>query len=90
MTDGLDRISDARAAKQYAAFKGFYIHCFIYVLVCLLLVLINVLSAKPMWAQWPIIGWGIGVAFHAYGAFVKTPKELAKWESQQLARAKKA
>jgi 2TM domain len=79
-----DKISEARAAKQYAAIRGFYIHCFIFVLVSLLLVLINVLSGDKMWAHWAIGGWGIGVLAHAYGAFVKTPKSLADWEAKAL------
>ena len=88
MTDRLDRISEARAAKQYEKIKGFYIHCFIYVFVCLLLVLVNVLKATEMWAQWPILGWGAGVAYHAYCAFITTPKNLAKWEATQLEEAR--
>jgi 2TM domain len=85
----LDDISNERAAKQYAAIRGFYIHCFVYVLVSLLLVLLNVLGSGPMWAHWPILGWGIGILAHAYGAFVATPKRLAAWEVAALARAKR-
>ena len=84
----LDKIAESRAAKQYGAIRGFYIHCFVYVVVSLFLVLINVLSAGTMWAQWPILGWGIGILGHAYGAFVATPKRLAKWEAKALAKAK--
>ena len=57
-------------------------------MVSLFLVLINVLTGGTMWAQWPIMGWGIGILGHAYGAFVATPKRLAKWEAQALAQAK--
>ena len=84
----LDKISEARAAKQYAAIRGFYIHCFVYVLVGLFLVLINVLSGDKMWVHWAIGGWGIGILAHAYGAFVATPKRLATWEADALSRAK--
>lgn len=88
MLEKLDRIAEARAAKQYKAISGFYIHCFVYVIVGLLLVLINVLTGGDMWAQWPIIGWGIGVLGHAYGAFVIAPKRLASWEAKKIAQAK--
>ena len=88
MLEKLDRIAEARAAKQYKAIRGFYIHCFVYVIVGLLLVLINVLTGDKMWAQWPIIGWGIGVLGHAYGAFVIAPKRLAAWEANKIAQAK--
>ena len=85
----LDKISNARAAKQYHAIRGFYIHCFVYVLVSLLLVLINVLTGGKMWAQWAIGGWGIGVLAHAYGAFVATPRRLAAWEAKALLESSK-
>ncbi len=88
MIEKLDKIAEARAAKQYKAIRGFYIHCFVYVLVGLLLVLVNVLTGGKMWAQWPIIGWGIGIAAHAYAAFVASPKHLAAWEAQAIERAK--
>lgn len=81
-----DKIADARAAKQYAAIRGFYIHCFVYVLVSLLLVLINVLTGGNMWAHWAIGGWGIGVLAHAYSAFVRTPRYLAEWEAEAIKR----
>ena len=88
MLEKLDKIAETRADKQYQAFRGFYIHCFVYVLVGLLLVLVNVLTGGKMWAQWPIIGWGIGILFHAYAAFVASPRKLAVWEAQAIARAK--
>ena len=87
MTDHLDKIAEARAAKQYGAIRGFYIHCFVYVVVSLFLVLINVLVGEKMWAQWAIGGWGIGILAHAYAAFIATPKRLAAWEADALMRA---
>ncbi|MEQ1576392.1 MAG: 2TM domain-containing protein [Hyphomicrobium sp.] len=88
MLEKLDKIAEARAAKQFSAIRGFYIHCFVFVLVSLGLVLINVLTAGKMWAHWAIAGWGLGVIGHAYGAFVATPKRLAAWEAKALEQAK--
>lgn len=90
MPDHLDKISEARAARQYAAIRGFYIHCFVFVLVSLLLVLINVLGGGKMWAQYAIGGWGIGVLAHAYLAFVAAPKRLAAWEADKMAQHRPA
>jgi hypothetical protein len=81
----IDKIHDIRAKKEYEAIKGFYIHFLIYVCVNLLLVAINVISGGAMWAQWPLLGWGIGILAHGYSAFVKTPQQLAVWEAEQLA-----
>ena len=88
MLEKLDKIAETRAAKQFSAIRGFYIHCFVYVLVSLGLVLINVLTGGKMWAHWAIIGWGIGILGHAYGAFVATPKRLALWETEAIALVK--
>lgn len=88
MLEKLDKIAEARATKQYRAIRGFYIHCFVYVIVGLFLVLINVLMGGDMWVQWPIAGWGIGVLGHAYGAFVVAPRRLAVWEAKKIAQAK--
>jgi len=50
---------------------GFYIHLAVYIGVNILLVIINVsTSPKFLWFKWPLIGWGIGVFFHAMGVFV--------------------
>ena len=49
----------------------FYIHLSIYVAMSIVFVVFN-LSSTPeeLWFQWPIMGWGIGVAFHALSVFV--------------------
>ena len=60
-----------RAKKRVEAKQGFYIHLLIYIVVGILLVFIN-LSTDPQhyWFMWPLIGWGIGVLFHAVGVFI--------------------
>jgi len=83
----LDKISERRAAMQYEAIRGFYVHFSIYVLVGLVLVLVNVLFSEKMWAHFALGGWGAGILAHAYCAFVTTPKRLATWEAAALARA---
>lgn len=86
MPERIEMIKNTRAREEYEAIKGFYIHFVIYVAVNLLLVAINVFSGDSMWAQWPIIGWGIGIAAHAYAAFVTKPKQMAAWEANELAK----
>ncbi|MEZ0324494.1 MAG: ribosomal protein L7/L12 [Fimbriimonas sp.] len=40
------------------------------------------------WAYWPLIMWGIGIAFHAYGTFVKNSEdyeeEFDKWRMERM------
>ena len=64
----IDRSSDW---DRVEAKLGFYVHLTVYLLVGVLLVALD-LSASPglTWAQWPLLGWGTGVLFHALGVFV--------------------
>lgn len=59
------------AKKRAEAKLGFYIHLTVYVIVGVLLVAINLsMSSGYIWAMWPLMGWGIGLLFHALGVFV--------------------
>lgn len=60
-----------KAKKRIRAKIGFYIHLAVYLGINTLLVVINLLtSSQYLWFKWPLIGWGIGVLFHALGVFV--------------------
>ena len=60
-----------RAKKRVEEKIGFYIHLSVYVIGSILLVIINLrTSPQYLWFWWPLIGWGIGVLFHALVVFV--------------------
>lgn len=62
-----------RAKKRVEEKYGFYIHLSVYMAVSLLLIVINLFTSPDyLWFKWPLIGWGIGVFFHAVGVFVFT------------------
>jgi hypothetical protein len=42
------------------------IHAACYVIVNVVLAAINLSSGGNLWFQWPLIGWGIGLAYHAW------------------------
>ena len=64
-----------RAQKRAEAKVGFYVHLAIYIAVSIVLIVVNVSTANEyLWFKWPIIGWGIGVFFHALGVFVFSGK----------------
>ncbi|WP_417381169.1 2TM domain-containing protein [Gimesia sp.] len=49
---------------------GFMIHCGIYVVVNAGLIALNLTrSPDKYWFIWPLLGWGIGVVFHAFKVF---------------------
>jgi len=62
-----------QAKRRVEAKLGFFIHLAVYVGVNLLLIIINLLTApRHLWFYWPLIGWGIGLFFHALKVFAFT------------------
>ena len=66
-----------RATKRVEAKIGFYIHLVVYVGVNILLIIINLASSPEyLWFKLPLMGWGIGVLFHAMSIFVFSGSKL--------------
>ncbi len=66
----VDEETYQKAKKRVEVKIGFYIHLVLYVGVNILLIIINVTtSTRYLWFKWPLIGWGIGLLFHALGVF---------------------
>jgi hypothetical protein len=62
-----------KAKKRVEAKIGFYTHLAVYAGVNILLIIINLItSSRYLWFKWPLIGWGIGVFFHALAVFAFT------------------
>jgi len=60
-----------RARERLEARRGFFAHVAVFVVVNIALVTINVATAPDeLWAKWPLMGWGIGLAFHGLAVFV--------------------
>ncbi len=65
-----DQAAYKRSKKRVAAKIGFYIHLAAYVGVNLLLIAIYLMtSGENFWFKWPLMGWGIGLLFHAFAVF---------------------
>jgi hypothetical protein len=59
--------------------RGFAVHLFAYVAVVILLFIVNLtMTPKVWWFYWVALGWGAGVAFHAWCAFGKRRKSQAQ------------
>ncbi len=66
-----------RAQKRVADKVGFYIHFAIYLIVSIMLISVNLNSSSEyLWFKWPVMGWGIGILFHAMGVYVFYGKSL--------------
>lgn len=60
-----------KQAKRRVGMKmGFYTHALVYVLVNLGLFAINSWKGGPVWAVWPLAGWGLGLAIHGVVTFI--------------------
>ncbi|UCD19634.1 MAG: 2TM domain-containing protein [candidate division WOR-3 bacterium] len=74
-----------RAKRRVEEIKGFYAHLIIFVAVNALLVLINLWTSPGfLWFLIPLVGWGIGLFFHAvfgFGLFGVFTKE---WEEKKI------
>jgi hypothetical protein len=88
MNTANEQLKLARAKRDVAAIKGFYIHLFVFALVMALLFFINMATGSVWWVQWPLLGWGIGVAAHGLAAFGRVQRWVASWEARKLQELK--
>ena len=80
-----EQSSYEKAKKRVEELKGFYIHLFIYLLVNIGLVVVNLMvSAAEVWFFWPLFGWGIGIIAHGIYVFGFFGILGAKWEEKKI------
>ena len=58
-----------RAKKRVADIKSFFTHLAVYVGVMVVLVIVDISDHGNWWFYWPLLGWGIAVAIHAFNVF---------------------
>ena len=77
---------DEREAMKFVeGLRGFYGHLMSYVLVIGGLFIINYLSNPDyIWAWWPMLGWGLGLASHAINLFQPFKLFGPEWERRQV------
>jgi hypothetical protein len=72
------------AQKRVKKMKDFYGHFTSYLIMSVFFIFINLFTSRGyFWAIWPILGWGIGIAFHAMDVF-GFPGIGKDWEERQL------
>jgi steroid 5-alpha reductase family enzyme len=73
------------AKKRVTEIKSFYSHLFIFFVVNVALFFIN-LATSPgtWWFYWPLFGWGIGIAAHAFSVFCAGGKLGRDWEQRKI------
>lgn len=74
-----------RAKKKVDDLKGFYSNLLAYCLVNPFLIFVNLMtSPSHYWFWYPMIGWGIGIVFHAVGVFNRTSYFGKEWEERKI------
>jgi hypothetical protein len=74
-----------KAKKQVKEIKGFYSHLLSYVLVMMILAFVNLkYTPEHIWFFWPLLGWGIGLYFHALKVFNWFPFLDKSWEEKKI------
>jgi hypothetical protein len=61
---------EARARRRVARKMGFFLHAFIYLAVNVGLYALNQFTGDTRWHQWPLMGWGLGLAIHGIVTFM--------------------
>ena len=69
-------LEKSRKMKILRRKANFHHHLWSYVIVIGALILINAFTPGPWWFQWPVLGWGIGLAFHFRAAYFPAEAEL--------------
>ena len=83
-----------RAEFEAYAVKEFWEHFWAYLIVNAGLIAFDLFrDGQLSWAMWPLIGWGIGLAFHAYSIYFPSKEgyeeEYVKWRGRQSRRRRR-
>ena len=68
------------ARKRVKRRRKFYSHLITWVVMSVFFILLNLVTSDYFWAIFPILGWGIGVAFHGIQIFTN------EWEDSEIDR----
>lgn len=72
------------ARKRVKKKKEFFANLFSWVFTSIFLFVINILTSPDfLWAFFPFVGWGIGIAFQGFDVF-GYPGMGSNWEERQI------
>ena len=76
---------EREARRQVHQLRGFYHHLAIFLMVNAGLIGINLLfSSSRLWFHWPLLGWGIWLALHAFTTFSRGRWLGREWEERKV------
>jgi hypothetical protein len=86
MDDLFEHLMESERDKSI---NGFYTHFVIFLAVIAGLAIVNLVSGEAFWIQWVVLGWGAGVALHAFLVFIKKPREELALRAKRIERAER-
>jgi hypothetical protein len=80
------------ARKKWLRFRrsGFNPHLWSYIIIIVALFLIDLFSPGGWWFQWPMLGWGIGLALHFRNPYFPQERKIERGAKRILAKSEKA
>jgi hypothetical protein len=76
------------ARQKVQMMTGFYIHAAVFALVMLILFVIDAAVGQGWWVQWPLLGWGAGLAAHWSLVFGSGLSFLTNWQERKVEELK--
>ncbi|MDX2155277.1 MAG: 2TM domain-containing protein [Hyphomicrobiaceae bacterium] len=73
----------ARAMQRVRALTGLYIHAVVFAVVMTVLFAFN-LTDPEWWVHWPLFGWGVGLAAHAWAVYGRGAEMLQRWQLRKV------
>jgi len=70
------------ARKRVTQKRKFYTHFMSWLVMSVFFILLNLFTADFFWAVFPILGWGVAIAFHAIKVFSFTYGD--DWEHREI------
>ena len=88
MTQLTDTQKTELARQKVHAMTGFYVHAAVFALVMLILFAVDAAIGRSWWVQWPLLGWGAGLAAHWALVFGSGLSFLTNWQERKIEELK--
>ncbi len=73
-----------RACQRVQGLRGFYVSASLYAVTIPFLWILNLTIGGKIWAVWPTLGWGIGLAIQGLSIFAGQSVFNTEWEEKKV------
>jgi sensor histidine kinase YesM len=83
-TDARQREALERARKQVREIRAFYTSAALYAILIPIFWIVNLMTGDRIWAHWPMIGWGVGLAIQGMSVFAAGSFFGTAWQEKKI------